>query len=165
MMAEQQRNVMDHISKHITYAEATKSNTAIRLGISNDPTSEQIEAMEHVAKMIFEPVRRDVAGGKPLLVSSFFRSEDVNSAVNGSLTSQHVKGEAIDIDADYFDNGTNREIFEYIRENLNFDQLIWEYGDDKNPAWIHVSLRKKGKNRKKVLRAERKSGRTEYKRM
>ena len=151
---------MKKISEHINYAEATKSQTAERLGLNNVPTAVQLANMRRVAK-VFELARRDVCNGKPLFVSSFFRSEDVNSAIGGSTTSQHCKGEAMDIDADAFGHGSNREIFNYIKENLEFDQLIWEFGTLKNPAWVHVSLKADG-NRRQILRAFKKEGRTCY---
>ncbi|MBE9487986.1 MAG: hypothetical protein IMY73_02280 [Bacteroidetes bacterium] len=148
------------ISKHISYAEAVKSQTANRFGIENIPTKKDIKNMKHIAKNIFEPVRRDVANGKPLFISSFFRSESLNAICGGSITSQHCKGEAMDIDADYFGNCRNRDVFEFIRDNLAFDQLVWEFGDDKNPAWVHVSLSKK--NRREVLKSIRKGSKIQY---
>lgn len=153
---------MEHISNHITYAEAVKSQTASRLGIPNSPNKRELEAMHRVAQNIFEPVRRDVAQGRALAISSFFRSADVNAAIGGGLTSQHCKGEAIDMDADLFGNGTNQEVFNYIRNNLEFDQLIWEFGTNDNPEWVHCSLKAAG-NRRQVLRSYRQNGRTIYK--
>ena len=148
------------ISKHVSYAEAVKSQTANRFGVENIPTKKEIKNMKHIAENIFEIVRRDVANDKPLFISSFFRSESLNTICGGSLTSQHCKGEAMDIDADYFGNGSNREIFEFIRDNLAFDQLIWEFGDDENPAWIHVSLSKN--IRREVLKSIRKDSMVQY---
>lgn len=155
---------MNRISANITYAEATKSQTATRLGIANVPTPGALANMRRLGERIFEVVRRDVAGNRPLAITSFYRSEDVNAAVGGSATSQHTKGEAMDIDADAFGNGTNRAIFDYIRNNLEFDQLIWEFGTSSNPDWVHVSLRATG-NRRQVLRAEKQGSRTVYKPM
>lgn len=145
---------MNNISKNITYYEATKSQTAERLGIDNTPNEEQLTAMRLWAEKIFEPVRKYVWDkyGKPLAITCFFRSEALNEVTpNSSQTSQHPKGEAGDIDSDVFGGATNKEIFEFIRKNLRFDQLIWEYGDDKNPAWVHVSYSFE-KNRMEVLR-------------
>jgi len=138
------------ISKYVTLEEATKSQTAIRQGIDNSPNAEQLEAMKYVASEIFDPVREYVNG--PLNASSFFRSHALNSAIGGSsTTSQHMKGEAIDMDADTFGYGTNHSIFEFIKHNLEFDQLIGEYPTpDGNFAWVHCSKKKKG-NRKEVL--------------
>ena len=139
------------ISKNITFAEATKSQSAIRLGINNEPNKEQIEAMKYVAENIFERVRAHF-GNKPIAISSFFRNFATNKAVGGSQTSQHCKGEAMDIDADTFGGITNKEIFNYIKDNLDFDQLIWEFGTNNNPDWVHVSLTK-GLNKRQVLKA------------
>lgn len=142
----------DNISKNITWAEAFKSQSAIRLGINNEAlvTDAIIENMKHVAENVFEPLRAHFK--KPIGISSFYRSSKLNQAIGGSKTSQHVQGEAIDIDADIFGGITNKEIFEYIKNNLPYDQLISEYGTEENPAWIHVSLKRNGKNRKQILR-------------
>lgn len=139
------------ISEFLTYAEAVKSQTAIRHGISNEPTPEHLENMKHVAKNVFDPVRKFVGG--PLNASSFYRSPALNNAIGGSSkTSQHMKGEAIDIDCDTFGFGSNIGVFTFIKKYLEFDQLILEYPDSNgNPAWVHVSLRMDGKNRKQIL--------------
>ncbi len=153
---------MDQISLNVTYAEAVKSSSAIRLGIDNVPDAEALENMRRVAGQIFERVRYEVCGDKPLAVTSFFRSPEVNKAVGGSVTSQHCRGEAVDLDADVYGNGSNRAIFDFIRDRLPFDQLIWEFGSDEHPDWIHVSLCAHG-NRHQVLRSFRgKDGRTVY---
>ena len=147
------------ISKYISYKEATRSDTAIRLNLPNTPTPDQLSAMKYVASRVFDPVREKFG---VMYVSSFFRSPKVNTSIGGSLSSQHCKGEAIDIDCDMFGNGTNKDVFEYIKDNLPFDQLIWEFGDDTNPAWVHVSLKRDNSNRKQVLKAVRKGGKTVY---
>lgn len=139
------------ISNNITLQEATKSETAIRKGIDNMPDGEQLNNMILVAQKCFEPIR--MKHGKPIGISSFFRSPALNKAIGGSTTSDHCKGCAIDIDADIYNNGiTNKEIFEWLRTNVDFDQLIWEFGTDENPDWVHVSYRKTG-NRKQILKA------------
>lgn len=138
---------MKNISKYITYSEAVTSQTATRLGISNVPNNEQLVNMQLVAIRVFDVVREHF--GVPLRVSSFFRNEATNRAVKGSKTSQHVKGQAIDIQA--LKGITNKQIFDYIKDNLDFDQLIWEFGTQQNPAWVHVSYVSKEKNRKQVL--------------
>lgn len=144
-------NPTDRISKYLTYREATKSQNAERKGIQNIPNEVQIEAMKYVAVNVFDHVREFVGG--PLHASSFFRSPDLNLAIGGSKTSQHMKGEAIDIDCDTFGHGTNLKVFNFIREHLPFDQLIAEYPDKEgNPSWVHVSLVKDPKkNRRQVL--------------
>jgi len=147
------------ISKHISLREATHSATAKRRGIENTPNEEQLDAMYKVAEFIFEPLRLYVGGA--IKINSFFRSPKVNKAIGGVSSSQHCKGQAIDID-DVFDHKTNAEMFEYIRENLDFDQLIWEFGDSNNPNWLHVSYVSKAKNRNRVLRAVKRNGKTKY---
>ena len=129
---------MKRISQHISYKEATKSRTAVKKEIDNNPGEKELKNMGIVARRCFEPIRK--AHGKPIGISSFYRSKELNKAVGGSKTSQHVKGMAIDIDADIYDNGiTNADIFNYIRNNCRYTQLIWEYGTDIEPAWVHVS--------------------------
>lgn len=141
---------MERVSKHISYKEATSSYTAKKMHIDNTPNRLQMNAMMLVAKKIFEPIREYF--NVPIYIPSFFRSEALNNILGGAENSQHTKGEAIDIDADSYGEVTNKEIFEYILDNLEFDQLIWELGDDKNPGWVHVSL-KQNNNRKQVLKA------------
>lgn len=147
---------MKNISKNITYHEATKSQTAVRNGISNDPTPEHLANMQLLAEKIFEPVRAWYK--KPITISSFYRSPALNKAIGGSATSQHCKGQAMDIDA----GDDNHKLFNYILNNLDFDQMIWEFGDIRNPDWVHVSFNAKG-NRKEVLRAVKVNGITVYK--
>ena len=156
---------MERISKYISYQEATKSETAIRRGIDNTPNEAQRLAMIHVALTIFDYIREKVNG--PLFASSFFRSPALNIMIGGAKKSQHCNGEAIDIDADKFGHGTNKMIFYLIRHECEFDQLIWEFGTDDNPDWVHVSAVDEKvagrKNRKEVLRAIRtESGETKY---
>lgn len=139
------------ISDHVTYTEATKSSVGIKLGIDNTPGTEELANMKHVAENVFEKVRARFC--VPIAVTSFFRSKKVNKEVKGSKTSQHVKGEAMDLDGDVFGMVANHEIFSYIKDNLDFDQLIWEFGTDVEPAWVHVSLRRTDKNRKIAMQA------------
>ena len=148
------------ISKHISYKEAVHSATAKRRGIENTPNQEQLDNMYKVADFIFEPLRMYVGGA--IKITSFFRRQELNKAIGGSTKSQHCKGQAIDID-DVFGYKTNYEMFEYIRENLDFDQLIYEFGTNDNPDWIHVSYVSKKENRNRVLRAIRENGKTKYK--
>ena len=148
------------ISKHISYKEGVYSRTATRLGIKNNPNAEQMENMITVAEEIFEPLRAYVGG--PIKINSFFRSPELNKAIGGSTKSQHCHGQAIDID-DTFGRCTNAEMFEFIKEHLNFDQMIWEFGDDKNPDWVHVSYVSENKNRNRCLKAYKENGKTSYK--
>ena len=139
------------LSKNLSLAEVTKSVTAKRLGIDNTPDDWTIENLRAVAESVFQPLRD--ALGCPIYVSSGFRSEPLNKAIGGSLRSQHIQGRALDLDADVFGVCTNADIFEYILNNLEFDQLIWEFGDQDNPDWVHVSFVRDGVNRNRCLRA------------
>ena len=150
----------ESISEHITYREATQSQTAVRRGIDNTPDETTLAKMRDVARAIYEPLVAHFQH-EPF-VSSFFRSPRLNAAIGGALRSQHVLGEAIDIDGDVYGTVTNRQIFDHVRANLLFDQLIWEYGTASSPAWVHVSFRE-GDNRGNVLRARRLgNGKTVY---
>ena len=148
------------ISDHITFAEAIHSNTAKRYGIENIPNEEQTNNMKVLAEKIFEPLRLWVGG--PIKITSMFRSEELNKAIGGSSSSQHCKGMAMDID-DVYGHKTNAEMFDWICNHCNFDQIIWEFGSDKNPAWIHVSYISVDKNRNRKLLAEKEFGKTVYK--
>lgn len=152
---------MENISEHITWAEATKSQDAVRKGIENIPDAKAIENMKRIAKYLFEELREH--HGKPIGISSFFRSKELNESIGGSPTSDHCYGCAIDIDADIFNNGiSNKEIFNFFRI-YDFDQLIWEFGDNDNPAWVHISYRDMGTgNKSQILRAIKENGKTKY---
>jgi hypothetical protein len=147
------------ISKNVSYKEAIKSNTATRLGIENLPDEQQIDNMKLVAEKIFQPLRKFVGG--PIKINSFFRSPDLNRAIGGSSKSQHCLGLAMDLD-DTFGHKTNAQMFEWIRENLDYDQMIWEFGSDKNPAWVHVSYVSPEKNRNRCLKAYKENNKTRY---
>lgn len=151
------------LSENLSLAEVTKSSTAKRLGIDNNPTPEHLENLKLVAKHIFQPIREHFK--KPINVSSGYRSKALNDATPGSSpTSQHCTGEALDLDQDEMNTGiTNKMVFEYIKNNLNFDQLIWEFGNDQNPDWVHVSYESTGRQRKQILKAVRVNGKTTYK--
>jgi hypothetical protein len=147
------------LSENLSLAEVTRSDSAKRFGISNLPTPEHIENFKKLAENIFQPIRKHF--GKPIHISSGYRSLALNKLIKGSATSQHCSGEAIDIDMD----GTsisNKQVFDFIKEHLNFDQLIWEFGTSVNPDWVHVSYESTGKQRKQVLRAVKQGGKTSY---
>ena len=161
----------NRISTHISYHEATRSDTAIRKGLPNVPGEQQIKNIKLWATEVFEPLREHVSTkrGKdsPIHINSIFRAVAVNTAVGGSKTSQHCAGEgskleeaAGDIETNYTDF-TNKDLFLLIKDQGVFDQLIWEFGDNKDPAWVHVSYRK-GANRKQVLKAVSQNGHTKY---
>lgn len=146
---------MRKITKHLSYREVTKSWTAIKHGINNEPDSKQLDNIARLAKEIFESVRMHF--NVPIGVVSCFRSFELNKLIGGANGSQHLADNdcaAIDLDADIYGQITNRAIFNYIKDNLEFDQLIYEFGDDNDPDWIHVSLAKE-KNRNQILQAKK----------
>ena len=147
------------ISKHISEKEATKSITALRLGIDNTPNGDAISNMKELADKVFEPLRAWVGGA--IKVNSFYRSPALNEAIGGSSRSQHCKGQAIDID-DVYGHKTNAEMFAFIKDELSFDQMIWEFGDESNPAWLHISYVNEEKNRNRILKAVKVDGKTKY---
>ena len=149
------------LSKNLTLDEATKSATAIKNGISNKPSSEHLSNLMAIAQNVFQPVRDHF--GKPIAITSGYRSQALNDLIGGASGSQHSKGEALDLDADVFGGLENYQMFHYIKDNLDFDQLIWEFGDDENPAWVHVSYKATG-NRGEVLICAKQNGKTIYKR-
>ena len=148
------------ISKHISYKEGVYSTTALRRNIENKPNEEQLANMKFIGEKIFEPLREYVGG--PIKINSFFRGADLNKAIGGSARSQHCKGQAMDID-DTFGYKTNAQMYEFIKEHLDFDQMIWEFGDDNNPNWVHVSYVSPDKNRKVCLKAYKENNKTKYK--
>ncbi len=147
------------ISKHISYKEGVYSNTAIRRGIDNKPNEEQLNNMKLIAENIFEPLRKHVNG--PIKINSFFRCPELNTAIGGSGKSQHCKGQAIDID-DTYGKITNAKMYYWIKDNLDFDQMIWEFGDDDNPNWVHISYVSPEENRNRCLKAYKDKGKTKY---
>lgn len=149
------------LSKNLTLNEVVKSITAERLGIDNTPNDQEINNLKSIAENIFQPMRDHF--GVPIGISSGFRCKKLNAAIGGSKTSQHMSGNALDIDADMYGKITNKQVFDYIRDNLDFDQLIWEFGNDENPSWVHVSYMDNDKNKKRVLKAYRLNGETRYK--
>jgi zinc D-Ala-D-Ala carboxypeptidase len=149
------------LSEHLDLSEVVRSESAKRNGISNMPTPEHIANFKLLAEKVFEPIRNHFRC--PIHISSGYRSKELNSAIGGSATSQHCSGEAIDIDMDGSPNGvSNADVFNHIKDNLAFDQLIWEFGSDNNPDWVHVSYESSGKQRKQILKAKRVNGKTVY---
>lgn len=144
-----------NLTKNLTLQEAIKSNTATRLGIDNTPPPAIIERMVETAEKIFQPLR-DALG--PIRVSSFYRSPELNRAIGGSKSSQHCKGEAIDMQGI---TATNKMLFDSACELEEFDQIIWEFGTLEEPDWVHVSY-SPTHNRKQILRATKIGKRTAY---
>jgi hypothetical protein len=147
------------LSKHLSLAEVTRSESAKRNGINNKPTAEHLKNFKLLAEKVFEPIREHFK--VPIHISSGYRSVDLNKFINGSSSSQHCSGEAIDIDMDGA-SITNKQVFDFIKQHLEFDQLIWEFGTAANPDWVHVSYESTGKQRKQVLRATKQGGKTAY---
>lgn len=149
------------LSEHLNIAEVTRSESAKRLGLSNMPTEEHLDNLKKLADNIFEPIRNHFRC--PILISSGYRSQGLNNAIGGAKGSDHLKGMAIDIDMDNTPNGvTNKMIFDYVKNNLNFRQLIWEFGDSENPDWVHISYNENDlKN--EILIATKHNGKTNYK--
>ncbi len=140
-----------NLSKNLTLAEMVRSESAKRHNINNQPTAQHLENMRYLAEKIFQPIR-DHFGFK-ILISSGYRSAALNAKIGGSNSSFHSKGCAIDIDND---NTliTNKQIFEFIKENLEFTELIWEKGSDTNPAWVHVAIVKGREKEKEILKTK-----------
>ena len=152
---------MKNISEHVTYKEGVYSITALRLGLNNDPTKNHLANMELLAEKIFEPLRKHVNG--PIKINSFYRGPELNKAIGGSSKSQHCEGRAMDID-DNYGYMTNAQMFEYIKNNLSFDQMIWEFGNSDNPDWVHVSYVNEEANRNRCLLAYKdENNKTKYK--
>ena len=147
------------ISEHISYKEGVYSTTAMRREIDNTPNDKQLDNMETIAEKVFEPLREWVGGA--IKINSFFRCPELNKAIGGSSKSQHCQGQAIDLD-DTFGVVANSDMYNYIKNNLDFDQLIWEFGDDENPNWVHVSYVSKEDNRNRCLKAYKEQGRSKY---
>ena len=142
-----------NLSKHVTRSEFERSETAINRGIDNSMNEWEIERAKLVCENCFEPIRAKV--GAPIRINSGFRSGALNRAIGGASTSQHSLGEAIDLDLH------DRDLFEWIIDNVEFDQLIFEGGTTDKADWFHISYRK-GRLRKQVLRMVKKGGKSTY---
>ena len=148
------------LSKYLTLQEAIKSNTALRLDIKNHPTEAHLNNLKKLTEAIFEPIREYF--DTPIYISSGYRSEALNKVIGGSDKSQHSEGQAFDIDQDNRNSPIcNLDIFNYIKDNLTFDQLIFEYGDDSGPNWVHVSYNE-GFNRNQILKSTKEEGKVKY---
>ena len=150
---------MERLSKHVSYKEGVYSITAKRLGLENDPTDNHLSNMKLIAEKVFEPLREFVGG--PIKINSFYRGPELNKAIGGSSKSQHCNGQAMDID-DSYGHATNAVMYKWIKENLNFDQMIWEFGSEENPDWVHVSYVNEEVNRNRCLKAYKENGKTKY---
>ena len=146
------------LSNNFTLNELTKSQTATRKGIHNEPSTEHVENLIHLAKTILQPVREHF--GKPVMISSGYRSPELCEAIGSSAKSQHAKGEAADFEIHGVDN---KELAAWISINCDFDQLILEFyiDGDANSGWVHCSSKMES-SRRQMLKAERIEGRTSY---
>ena len=147
------------LSDHVSYKEGVYSTTALRLGLKNDPSDAHLENMKLICEKVFEPLRVHVGG--PIKINSFYRGPELNKAIGGSAKSQHCHGQAMDID-DTYGNASNAEMYQWIKANLDYDQMIWEFGTNENPDWVHVSYVNPEANRKRCLKAYRENGKTKY---
>jgi zinc D-Ala-D-Ala carboxypeptidase len=147
------------LSKNLSLSEMIRSESAKRKNISNMPSDAHLANMKKLATNVFQPIREHF--NQPIHISSGYRSQELNKLISGAASSQHSSGEAMDIDMDGT-SITNAQIFNWIKDNLVFDQLIWEFGTDKNPDWVHVSYESTGKQRKQILKAIKKNGKTSY---
>ena len=157
-MKKTKAKVSKTISENISFKEATFSNTAKRLKIKNEPTETHIKNMKLIAEKVFQPLREWAE--HPIRINSMYRNAELCEAIGSSASSQHTKGQAIDLST--LGEKTNGELFNWIRENVSFDQLIWEFGTDESPKWIHVSWVNKKSNRNRILRAKYKGSFVTY---
>ncbi len=146
--------------KYFTIKELCASNTAKEQGINNEPHNTELLHLIVLIDEVLDPAREEL--GKPIKVNSGYRCQALNVAVAGASTSQHTKGQAADIVAV---KGSNADLFRILLKQHNFDQLIWEKGNDKEPAWVHVSYKSPEENRHQVLRAFVEHGKTVYREM
>jgi len=150
-----------NLSKNLSLSEVTYSKTALRRNINNTPTEEHIENLKYVAEKVFQPIREHF--GVPIYVSSGYRSKDLNEVIGGSPRSFHSHGLALDLDQDGRNKGvSNADVFYFIKENLQFTELIWEFGDETNPNWVHVAIAPGREDEKKIKIAKRVDNRTTY---
>ena len=148
------------LSENFSLNEFTKSDTAVRKGIDNTPNDDHLKSMKALCENVLQKVRSHF--GKSVRITSGYRSPKLNEAIGGVATSSHCKGNAIDLD-DVYGHASNADMYHWIKKNLSFDQLIWEFGTDMNPNWIHVSYVSEEDNRNRCLKAYKDEGKTKYK--
>jgi len=141
------------LSEHVTVDEFCYSPTAIKKGIRNTMSLAETKNAIDLCVNVFEPIRKHL--NAPIKISSGFRCQQLNKLIGGASGSQHTKGQAFDLEL------TDRKLFDWIIDNIEVDQLIFEFGDDNNANWFHISYRK-GNNRKQALRAVKIAGKTQY---
>jgi zinc D-Ala-D-Ala carboxypeptidase len=149
------------LSKNLSLHEVTKSDTAMRKGIDNTPSEEHLENLKYLAKKVFQPIREHF--GVPIYISSGYRSPELNKAVGGSSRSFHSHGMALDLDQDGRNKGvSNSDVFYFIKDNLPFTELIWEFGDENNPNWVHVAIASGREDEKNIKIAQKVNNQTIY---
>jgi hypothetical protein len=147
------------LTAHFDLSEFTRSESAKREGLDNTPTAEHLENIKILCEKVLEPIRLRFGS---INISSGYRGKMLNHFIGGAVNSDHCVGRAADIDMDDVGTGvTNTEIFNYIKDNLDYDQLIWEFGNKVKPDWVHVGYRL-GANRKQTLRATKLNGKSHY---
>ena len=148
-----------YMTKNFSYFEMIKSSTADRMGVSNEPTTEHVINLVNLCNFILQPVREEFG---PIRICCGYRSPALNAKIGGSGKSQHCNGEAADFESSRI---SNPKLAAWIAKNLEFDQLILEFYDGKNPnsGWVHCSYKKDGTNRKSTLTALKVKGKTQYK--
>jgi hypothetical protein len=159
--------MIEKLSEHLSLNEVIKSQTAARHGIPNRPVKAHLENLKVLANEFFEPLRDLVSAerGKdtPIPISSGYRSKALNDQIGGSTKSQHMKGQALDIDMDgWYEDFDNADLFYLVLYEMDFDQLIWEFGTEEKPEWVHVSYVGVAENRNKVTVAKKVNGKTTY---
>ena len=148
-----------NLTENISLKELTKSESATRFGISNEPTEEALSNLQKLATHILQPVRDHF--GKPLIITSGYRSPELCVKIGSTTTSQHTKGQASDFEIGGI---ANKDLSDWIHQNLDYDQLILEFWkpEDPNSGWVHCSYKGEGQNRKQYLRAFTENGKTKY---
>jgi len=148
-----------NLTENVSLKELTKSESATRFGISNEPTEEALSNLQKLATHILQPVRDHF--GKPLIITSGYRSPELCLKIGSTTTSQHTKGQASDFEIGGI---ANKDLSDWIHQNLDYDQLILEFWkpEDANSGWVHCSYKGEGQNRKQYLRAFTENGKTKY---
>ena len=148
-----------NLTENVSLKELTKSESATRFGILNEPTEEALSNLQKLATHILQPVRDHF--GKPLIITSGYRSPELCLKIGSTTTSQHTKGQAADFEIGGI---ANKDLSDWIHQNLDYDQLILEFWkpEDANSGWVHCSYKGEGLNRKQYLRAFTENGKTKY---
>lgn len=148
------------LSRNFSLSEFTKSNTATRLGIDNNPPAEHIHNLVDLCENILQPLRDKL--GVSIRITSGYRGKELNKAIGGSASSDHCKGKAADLEVWIDGEEDNAKLYHAVKSlDLNFYQMIWEFGDDEQPDWVHIAYRKDNP-KKQCLKAYKIDGKTNY---